>query len=1483
MKKLNFLRFATRLTLLLTVVVALGLSANAQVTVPDGFQYQAVARDASGVALANTPITVQFTVTADGGLNVVQTANVTTNDFGLFNLVVGAGIDFEGLENPQINVQIDAGAGLVDMGTVPFQSVPYAAVAGNVAYVENGILHVGNDTFNTGSFFNGTPGVVEPSQAVVVDANKSIEGFGDVSTEGSLVVGSTITANNYVRILSTANNTNNNWNTGALQVNGGVGIANDVWIGGSFQAEGPASVLSLDVLGGDLNVTGNVNATGAAGFGGDLNVGGNANIAGDQDVTGNSTVGGDAAVAGNATVAGNVAVGDALNVTNDATLGGALEVAGDGSFGGDLTVAGDMNLTGDLTADDFYGNFHGGTLDLGAKSVTITTIATAVANTSDALVTNQGVWNADQALQANIDDNTELIASNADDIASNWEFIMNDVDLQHVYGNGNEIEIAPNRPVALSSNNAEAAFTAHLDDIAADQAVVEADLNGDYMTKLAATEGQNAFGVKAVIANNNAFGALAATIVESGVAKDYAGYFNGNAFVKSELRVSESGFLYVDNTIGSGDSNSGAMVVKGGVGVGENLNVAQDANVGGDFAVSGNTLLGNDPMGDTFTVNAMTLLNGATAIHGPTIITGETAINGATTVTGVTTLNGATTVNGATTLNGATAVNDHLTASSLHVTGTSDLDGDVTAGADLDVANELFVGANATVDGSIDVSGDADIDGNATIGGDASVGSNLSVGVAISAAAGHFHTINASEADFTTFEANAGSIDELEAGEIAATNAGIEHLAVDVDIAFDGVTATGIITDAEAAAAAWDDNDAELATAGAIYEYVEFRADAIYFQELYDNAVASGNLVNFDVVTADNPVRFLTSDSEAYVARLADAGSTNPLIDGAAVFAADEAEGNWAALGTVVAGTDYAAYFAGNVYTSSDVAVDGGLTVSNDVYVSEHGSVRIDNEANSNNDQSGALVVDGGVGIGHDVHIGGYVQTGSYIEVGGDATVHDDLVVEDNTHLGDDAATDVLIVDAATTLNGLTMIDNDLTVTGTADIIGAVTVSSTLDVASDITGGGNLAIEGTSHLNGNVTTSGTIAATGSITTGGDLGVGGDITAAGDIVGEGDLMILGHTDLFGTLTVSDATTLGDLNVTGTFALDGVESATNSEIMIGRGAGNTPVWGTASDIMADLEDGAGIADFLYDGGSAVLIHAEVDSETMMFNNVGDGQIAVNQDWAFDWTNNHGFGRNIEVASDVAVGNALTVAHNVTLGTDCGDMLTVNGAADFNCAVSFSSIILDGVTLSEVRTVAEGIRTDGTATDNAIATEAAIADWLPETRGIAEAEKALVLDAANTIIAPAAGAFNMDMGNGHLHAQSVSSANLEVTGTVTATGATTNLGTTNIGNTLTVTDEANFDGETHLNELVLDVTNTYGVDATLAATDHFVVATNGGITLTLPVAGVENGQVMTVLNSDAAAGVSVNMGVAGHYNLVPEHAEQFVFYNTRWYPVD
>ena len=114
--------------------------------IPQGFNYQAIARDVSGNPITNYPLPVRITIQSDSlGGTVFWTelhSSVATNQFGLFSLVIGKGArqsgtassfsDIDWSVTPKfLKTEIDY-SGWKYMGTSRIYSVPYALVAGDI-------------------------------------------------------------------------------------------------------------------------------------------------------------------------------------------------------------------------------------------------------------------------------------------------------------------------------------------------------------------------------------------------------------------------------------------------------------------------------------------------------------------------------------------------------------------------------------------------------------------------------------------------------------------------------------------------------------------------------------------------------------------------------------------------------------------------------------------------------------------------------------------------------------------------------------------------------------------------------------------------------------------------------------------------------------------------------------------------------------------------------------------------------------------------------------------------------------------------------------------------------------------------------------------------------------------------------------------------------------------------------------------------------
>jgi hypothetical protein len=108
--------------------------------VPQGINYQAVVRDASGNQLSGQAVSLRITILENNTATVYQeTHSATTNGFGLVNLVIGEGTASQGAFNSidwvtgnyftQTEVDVTGGTNYVVMGSQQLMSVPYALYA----------------------------------------------------------------------------------------------------------------------------------------------------------------------------------------------------------------------------------------------------------------------------------------------------------------------------------------------------------------------------------------------------------------------------------------------------------------------------------------------------------------------------------------------------------------------------------------------------------------------------------------------------------------------------------------------------------------------------------------------------------------------------------------------------------------------------------------------------------------------------------------------------------------------------------------------------------------------------------------------------------------------------------------------------------------------------------------------------------------------------------------------------------------------------------------------------------------------------------------------------------------------------------------------------------------------------------------------------------------------------------------------------------
>jgi hypothetical protein len=135
--------------LLLTVMACI-MSTFIFAQAPASFNFQAVARDAAGNIIPNKPVSFRISIlqtTAIGSIVYQETHTVSTNQYGLVNLSIGAGTIISGTFSSiswstdkyflKVDMDANGGSAYTDMGTQQLVSVPYALNAGTADKVTN--------------------------------------------------------------------------------------------------------------------------------------------------------------------------------------------------------------------------------------------------------------------------------------------------------------------------------------------------------------------------------------------------------------------------------------------------------------------------------------------------------------------------------------------------------------------------------------------------------------------------------------------------------------------------------------------------------------------------------------------------------------------------------------------------------------------------------------------------------------------------------------------------------------------------------------------------------------------------------------------------------------------------------------------------------------------------------------------------------------------------------------------------------------------------------------------------------------------------------------------------------------------------------------------------------------------------------------------------------------------------------------------------
>jgi hypothetical protein len=144
---------------------------------PQKINYQGIARNNDGSAIANKTISVQFELKQSAASVFSETQTIITNSLGLFSTQIGKNgllstVNWEGGDLfLQISIDPDGGNNFLNIGQQQLVSVPYALHAGSVpATYSNGILSIGNKSFTlatAGTTYSAGNGIAISSGSII--------------------------------------------------------------------------------------------------------------------------------------------------------------------------------------------------------------------------------------------------------------------------------------------------------------------------------------------------------------------------------------------------------------------------------------------------------------------------------------------------------------------------------------------------------------------------------------------------------------------------------------------------------------------------------------------------------------------------------------------------------------------------------------------------------------------------------------------------------------------------------------------------------------------------------------------------------------------------------------------------------------------------------------------------------------------------------------------------------------------------------------------------------------------------------------------------------------------------------------------------------------------------------------------------------------------------------------------------------------------
>ncbi len=574
---------------------------------------------------------------------------------------------------------------------------------------------------------------------------------GGIGVGGNVYTGGNVIVNSLIESTST--------NTGALQIKGGVSIGRNLYTGGNIIINSTIETTSIQ--------TGALQIIGGVGIGGNVYTGGNVIINSTIESTSTNTgalhIMGGTSIRRNLFVGGNTIVNSTIESTSINT--GALQIIGGIGVGGNVNIGGNTNI---------------------GKVVIITDTTESLNVTTGALQVRGGVGITNRLTVGSVvtgqisATNLSLTSSSASENVNTGALIITGgVGVGGSINTGGNIIV--NSVIESTSTNTGALQVKGGIGVAGNVYSNVVYTNAIYTTDVTAS-GQMTFNS----ANESSSSNTGAVVISGGLGVAKNTNIGGNLIVSRATTLSgglavvgsvnTSGIIIINSTIESTSTNTGALQVRGGIGVAGNVysnvvytnaiyttdvtasgqmtfnsaNESSSSNTGAVVISGGLGVAKNTNIGGNLIVSRATTLSGGLAVTGGTLLVADTTVSGLLRVIRGTTLSGGLTVTGGTlsasdttvsgllrviggtTLSGGLAVNGGTTISGgLEVNGGTLLASDTTVSGILRVTGGTTLSGGLAVNGGTTISGGLAVTGGTILASDTTVSGSLYIGGAL--------------------------------------------------------------------------------------------------------------------------------------------------------------------------------------------------------------------------------------------------------------------------------------------------------------------------------------------------------------------------------------------------------------------------------------------------------------------------------------------------------------------------------------------------------------------------------------------------------------------------------------------------------------------------------------------------------------------------------------------------------------------------------